>query len=200
MGVSGFSKLFTTLDIAQYQGTCQDYTRTEIYTYRVLAVFANVVPTTRLNIGCLDSHIFGSILNNLKYESMHGVCLNNNQTKYTYYKHTPQYAIWSILFFVAFDFCRFCVVIRFFHPHHNGQWPPTSKDYLSQILSISFIFLYKFLRKSQYFPFYCSVLNKGTADTSLITSLVWRGAWLGIDPGTSRTQSQHSITRLSKRR
>ena len=44
-------------------------------------------------------------------------------------------------FFLAFDFCRFCVVIQFFHPRHNGQWPPTSKDFLSQILSITFIFL-----------------------------------------------------------
>ena len=43
--------------------------------------------------------------------------------------------------FLAFDSCRFCVVIWFFHPRHNGQWPPTSKDFLSQILSISFIFL-----------------------------------------------------------
>ena len=34
---------------------------------------------------------------------------------------------WSI--FLAFDFCCFCVVIRFFHPHHKGQWPPTSKDF-----------------------------------------------------------------------
>ena len=33
-----------------------------------------------------------------------------------------------------------------------------------------------------------------------ITSLVWRGPWLGIEPGTSRTQSQHSTTRLSRRR
>ena len=29
----------------------------------------------------------------------------------------------------------------FFHPRHNGQWPPTSKDFLSPILSITFIFL-----------------------------------------------------------
>ena len=36
------------------------------------------------------------------------------------------------------DFCRFCVLIRFFHPRHNGQWPPTSKDLLSQMLSIYF--------------------------------------------------------------
>ena len=41
--------------------------------------------------------------------------------------------------FLAFDFCQFCVVIRFFHPRHNGQWLPTSKDFLSQILSITFL-------------------------------------------------------------
>jgi len=27
----------------------------------------------------------------------------------------------DIVIFLAFDFCRFCVVIRFFHPRHNGQ-------------------------------------------------------------------------------
>ena len=35
--------------------------------------------------------------------------------------------------FLAFDFCQFCVVIRFFHP--------TSKDFLFQMLFIAFIFL-----------------------------------------------------------
>ena len=25
-------------------------------------------------------------------------------------------------------FCWFCVVIRFFHPCNNGQWPPSSRD------------------------------------------------------------------------
>ena len=56
------------------------------------------------------------------------------------------------------------------------------------------------LEKSQYFPFQCSVLNKGTTGTIFITSLVWRGPWLGIEPGTSRTRSQPSTTRLSRRR
>ena len=50
------------------------------------------------------------------------------------------------------------------------------------------------------FPFECSVLNKGTTGTIFIMSLVWRGAWLGIEPRTSRTRSQHSTTRLSRRR
>jgi len=33
-----------------------------------------------------------------------------------------------------------------------------------------------------------------------IMSLVWRGPWLGIEPGTSCTRSQYCITRLSRRR
>ena len=27
----------------------------------------------------------------------------------------------SYFIFLAFDFCRFCVASRFFHPRHNGQ-------------------------------------------------------------------------------
>ena len=52
-------------------------------------------------------------------------CLHHNQTKNKLCK-------------LAFDFCRSHVVIWFFHPSHNGQWPQTSKDFLSQILSITF--------------------------------------------------------------
>ena len=56
------------------------------------------------------------------------------------------------------------------------------------------------MRKSQYFAFQCWVLNRGTTGTIFITSLVWRGLWLEIEPGTSRTRCQHSTTRLSRRR
>ena len=107
--------------------------------------------------------------------------------------------IFIFYFFLASDYCRFCVVIRFFHPRHNAQWRPTSKNFPTQILSMTFIFWSSFLRNSQYFPFQCRVLNKGTTGTLFITSLVWRGPWLGIEPGTSRTRSQHSTTRLSRR-
>ena len=48
--------------------------------------------------------------------------------------------------------------------------------------------------------FECSELNKGNTGTIFITSLVWRGPWLGIEPGASRTRSQHSTTMLSRRR
>ena len=133
--------------------------------------------------------------------------------------------------FLTFDFCRFCVINLFFHPRHNGQWPPTPKDFhprcyplhfcLIFILQkepvfpflmlsakqgnyryhyITFVVLSLFFRKSQYFPFEYLVLNKGTTGTIFITSLVWCGPWLGIEPETSRTRSQHSTTRLSRRR
>ena len=102
-------------------------------------------------------------------------------------------------FFLAIDFCRFCVVIRVFHPRQNGQWPPTSKDFLFQILSITFFSYLNSWERASIFPFKCSVLNKGTTGTIFITSLVWRGPWLGIEPGTSCTRSQHYTTRLSRR-
>ena len=38
----------------------------------------------------------------------------------------------TILSFLAFDFCGSSVVILFFHPRHNGQWPPTSKDFYTR--------------------------------------------------------------------
>ena len=44
--------------------------------------------------------------------------------------------------------------------------------------------------------FECSVLNKGAI---FITSLVWRGPWLGIELGTSRTWSQHCFLNLNNK-
>ena len=41
-------------------------------------------------------------------------------------------------FFLTFDFCRFCMVIRFFHPRHNGQWPPTSKAFYPRSYPLHF--------------------------------------------------------------
>ena len=58
-----------------------------------------------------------------------------------------------------------------------------------------FFILSLFLRKSPDYPFKCWVLNKGITGTIFIMSLVW----LGIEPGTSRTECQHSTTRLSRR-
>ena len=48
-----------------------------------------------------------------------------------------------------------------------------------------------FLEKEPVFRFKCLVLNKGTTGAVSITFLVWRGLWLGIEPGTSRTGCQH---------
>ena len=50
------------------------------------------------------------------------------------------------------------------------------------------------LEKVPVFPFSCSVLNKGNTATIFITSLVWSGPWLGIEPATSRTWSKHPTT------
>ena len=43
--------------------------------------------------------------------------------------------------FLVFNILSDLRAHSFFHPRHNGQGPPTPKDFLSQILSITFIFL-----------------------------------------------------------
>ena len=107
------------------------------------------------------------------------------------------------MFFVCFFSVRLLSVLR----GHSGFLSPPQRPmtfdfegFLHQILSITLFCLSLFLRKSQYFSFQCWVLNKGTTGTIFITSLLWRGPWLGIEPGTSRTRCQHSTTRLSRRR
>ena len=45
------------------------------------------------------------IYNNFSHKSTIATCLNQS----------------FFLYFLTFDFCQFCVVIRFFHPSHNGQ-------------------------------------------------------------------------------
>ena len=43
-----------------------------------------------------------------------------------------------LLIFLAFEIFRFCVIIRFFHPLPNGQWPPTSKDFYPRLYPLHF--------------------------------------------------------------
>ena len=106
-----------------------------------------------------------------------------------------------VVVFVAFNFCRFCVVIWFFFIPAT-----TANDLrLPRIFDTRFypLHLFSYLNsweRTSIFPFEGWVLNKGTTGTIFITPLVWRGPWLGIEPGTSRTRSQHYTTRLSRRR
>ena len=68
-------------------------------------------------------------------------------------------------------------------------------DFIHYIVCPIFI-----LQKEPVFPFLMWSANKGTTGIIFITSLVWHGPWLGIEPRTSSTRSQHSTTRLSRRR
>ena len=107
---------------------------------------------------------------------------------------------------IFFDFIFRVLLLSVLRGHsffsYPPQWAMTSdfKGFLSQIVSITLFVLSLFFRKSQFFPLQCWVPNKGTSGIIFITSLVWRGHWLGIEPGTSRTRSQHSTARLSRRR
>ena len=59
------------------------------------------------------------------------------------------------------------------------------EEFLSQTLSIIVNYLnyspILILDKEPVFPFKCWVLNKGTTGTIFISSLVWRGPWLGME-------------------
>ena len=67
---------------------------------------------------------------------------------------SPFFSVHSHFFltFLAFDFYRFCVVIRFFHPRNNSQWPPTSKDFYTRSFPLHY-FLILILEKEPVFPF-----------------------------------------------
>ena len=58
----------------------------------------------------------------------------------------------NVFLFLALDFIRFCVVIRFFHPHHNGQWTPTSKDFYTRSYPLHY-FLILIRKKEPVFSF-----------------------------------------------
>ena len=106
-----------------------------------------------------------------------------------------------LFYFLAFDFCRFCKVNRFFS---SPPQRPMTSDFegfsIPDFIHYIYFPILILWERASIFPFECSVLNKGTTGTISITSLVWRGPWLGIEPGTSHTWSQHSTTRLSRKR
>ena len=98
-----------------------------------------------------------------------------------------------LIFFIAFDFVGSAWSFWFFHPRHNGQWPPTLKFFYTRSYPLHY-FLILILEKEPVFPFSMLSAKQGNY---WYHSLVWRGPWLGIEPGSSRTRSQHSTTRLS---
>ena len=90
----------------------------------------------------------------------------------------------------------FCGVIRFFTS--SSQRPMTSKfeGFLAQILSITFLSYLNSSVRASISLFLMLSVKQGNTGTTFITSLVWRGPWLGIEPGTSRIRSQHSTSTL----
>mgnify|MGYP006890239555 CR=1 FL=1 len=80
----------------------------------------------------------------------------------------------------------------FFHPRHNGQLPSTSKDFYPRFYPLHF-FPILILQNEPAFPFLMLSAKQGNYWYHFITSLVWRGPWLGIGPGTSRTRNYTTI-------
>ena len=100
------------------------------------------------------------------------------------YRSTFVGSAWLFVFFIPATTANDLRLRRIFYP---SFYPLHLLSYLNS------------WERASIFPFECSVLKKGTTGTIFITSLVWRGPWLGIEPGTSRSRSQHYTTRLSRR-
>ena len=109
-----------------------------------------------------------------------------------------------LCFFVFFFSIRLLSVLRGHSVFSYRPQRPMTSDFEGFFYPKFYpLHLFSYLtswERASIFPFECSVLNKGTTGTIFMTSLVWRGLWLGIEPGTSRTRSQHYTTRLSMRR
>ena len=103
--------------------------------------------------------------------------------KKTFKRSTFVGSAWSFGFFIPATTANDLRLPRIFHPRF---YPLQLFSYLNS------------WERASIFPIECSVLNKGTTGTIFIMSLVWRGPWLEIEPGTSRTRCQHSTTRLSR--
>ena len=122
------------------------------------------------------------------------------------YKHRMQLAAWVVEreFFFSVRLLSVERGLSVFSSRHNGQWPPTLKDFYTRSYPLHY-FLILILEKEPVFPLSMLSAKQGNAKQGnywyhFITALVWRGPWLGIEPGTSRTRSQYSTTRLSRRR
>ena len=92
-----------------------------------------------------------------------------------------------------------CVVIPFFHPRQNGQWPPTSKDFYTRSYLLHF-FLILILEKESVFPFSILSAKQGHYWYHFYNVFGITRSLTGDWTRTSRTRSQHSTTRLSMRR
>ena len=102
----------------------------------------------------------------------------------------------NIFYFLFFYSVRLLSVLC----GHSVFSSPPQRPMTSDFEGFSITDCIHYIYLSSIFSFECSVLNKGTTGTIVITSLVSRGPWLGIEPETSRTRSQHYTTRISRRR
>ena len=94
-----------------------------------------------------------------------------------------------IFYYFGVWLCQLSMVIRFNHPRHNGQWPPTSKDF-TPLLVMSYLNSWERASISKQGNYYYHFYNVFVMTRTLT------GDWTG----TSRTGCQHSTTTLSRRR
>ena len=87
--------------------------------------------------------------------------------------------------FLIFFSIRLLSVLRGHLVFSSPPQRPMTSDFEGFFYTRSYpLHLFSYLNsweRASIFPFECWVLNKGTTGTIFITSLVWRGRWLGIE-------------------
>ena len=106
----------------------------------------------------------------------------------------------SMYFFIIFFIVRSAWPIGFFIPVTTANDLRLRRIFYPRFYPLDLFSYLNSWERASVFPFECTVLNKDTTGTIFITSLVWRGPWLVIEPGTSHPRSQHYTTRLSRKR
>ena len=112
----------------------------------------------------------------------------------------PETAFFFLIFFRAFDCVGSAWSIGVFISATKANDLRLRMIFHPRFYPLHLFFYLNSWERASIFPFEWSMLTKGTTGTIFITSLVWRGPWLGIEPATSLTRSQHYTTRLSRRR
>ena len=99
---------------------------------------------------------------------------------------------WHLFIYIYYFFSvRLLSVLRGHSVFSSPPQRPMTSDFEGFSIPdfIHYIYFNSWERAS-IFPFECSVLNQGTTGTIFITYLVWRGPWLGIEPGTSALEAR----------
>ena len=108
--------------------------------------------------------------------------------EYIFYKNI--FPLFFVLFFYRLTFVGFAWSFVFFIPATTANDLRLRRIFYPRFYPLHLFSYLNYWERSSIFPLVVSA-KQGHFWYHFITSLVWRGLWLGIEPGTARTRSQN---------